>query len=1355
MDINMIDYKPGCTYLFTLKDKSLYAMFFYYNEFEKRAYVIKTNETMQPNGEVFSFDKDEFVSAVPATTVRDDSEISLGIDIYGIILFLKYDGGYIGPVYVEKGFGDQPRGNIRFERDLIGMEAFDYQCIHIVKCSVTLDAGGYMHATSIEIVQKIHRGDYQCVSVDPFTGRVTSKLYNEVPPICNGETIFIESASNKQQGLFEVVNIKNNKIITISDGTTINIFQQPITRFGKMSYNSETSGVLNDKYAVDLSIMTPKVKNIFVTAKKTLVIAYTMNGKVITKIDRVNDYIADIPWIPGTVETTYMGVDRYIDFHCDDGFARHYMNVETDGYICNLFKRNELNGKSVWVRCVSCRDLNNNPTTFVVEVRAADEPQLLVEYDEIHNKCVAARNLKKFAMAKPYEAKRFAGEQHDMTFLPNETGTVLLGYIADEVIDSGEGYEDGIAENNEDSFEGTDAILNSDLWKILSYRVTQGVPIQSFSQIYNAQEDKVNNLARCIAYIEEHPEATRRVLRFSKNFNGEIDRTTTSNLWYLFMLLYIKITKEKDFDTYELACIALTLNLYRDDEPTSCYKTLFHLLLPVFVEKTDISQVYKEIEDKTKEGSNILSNILKKQILNKNELLCHLIPIDGKSIGILKQCTEDYSALESVIADWYKNSELNISDITVDSNAWLILSALHTEYIRQKDVFSRKLKQVEHILSNEGSSLLDSLSEVFTQMIGQVDRNRIQRISNICHNVINASKTRINIQIETLQKCWNDFVQFKNEIITHPSWEVTWLWGLGVISDLEDELNKSLNALFSNDLYKPVFYCEAGDPTLAPDTSTITLLLYNSKENPDCQTAIKTSLSVDIPGVDVGMITPSSFDLKAGKENYRYVQIELGNVSPESMGNSFLLYWTVDFDYCNGFDMRPLIVHEQFDASKTPIEFQFSSSESLEKDITVINEYDVYKNIALKDGHMFFGRQKEKAEIYKHIFGTENSDTPYFLDSRTVILYGQKKCGKTSLVNQITNELRERSKEIQQAVILSFNSIRCQPGDLDFFENVLYLQILQNFARYVKKDADLNQLLLDNDIDITKFSGTKAESYDKTNARNDFERIVHTINEESSNHYHFVFVFDEFTRFCDLLDKRIEKNPEYIMIPRFIRDLADLGCTLIIIGHQNMYDFMERYKLFNSIGQFAKRINLSSLDDQASDALIREPMKRAWGIDPYDTPLGAKAIERLCECSGQNPYFLMRLCSRVFEYYRNNLQKIRLHSKDIERVIKEEVNELSLIEFDSMLLEDGDDGLVTYENLPTYKFLETVALRCIADDSHNCSCYTKCDSLSDEMNGITMNALEKRNILKVQEGRMWIQIGLFVDYIRSRYGYER
>lgn len=268
---------------------------------------------------------------------------------------------------------------------------------------------------------------------------------------------------------------------------------------------------------------------------------------------------------------------------------------------------------------------------------------------------------------------------------------------------------------------------------------------------------------------------------------------------------------------------------------------------------------------------------------------------------------------------------------------------------------------------------------------------------------------------------------------------------------------------------------------------------------------------------------------------------------------------------------------------------------------------------------MFKGRQTERKEIWNYLV-KENRITKGHL----VILYGQMRCGKSSLAAAIAHDMKQ-SDEIKEHTV--FVQLSAQNLSYKEIKKSVCGDILGEIKRTLRRAKK-----------ATKEELGKLSDVAENGSWDQFKECVKEFYATCPEHSILVFI-DEFTKVMvqALAECEMKSDQEKEAFVRdylgFISELASQGITVVYVGHANMRKGLRDLKLTNDVEEKSKWMPLFAFIKDDADELIECIKWKRSGIR-RENPYEERAQAYLRFLSGGSPYVLMNLCDRMFRAYQ-------------------------------------------------------------------------------------------------------------------------
>jgi len=379
------------------------------------------------------------------------------------------------------------------------------------------------------------------------------------------------------------------------------------------------------------------------------------------------------------------------------------------------------------------------------------------------------------------------------------------------------------------------------------------------------------------------------------------------------------------------------------------------------------------------------------------------------------------------------------------------------------------------------------------------------------------------------------------------------------------------------------------------------------------------------------------------------------------------------------------------------------------------------------ESKMFFGREEFISNIVKSII-----ESP----SKQVIIYGQKRCGKSSVLLHLKKRLLDTGK-----TFCIFFSL----GDIiqNLSESAFYHKILSSIKDELES-LEFNGLNVPN-FNVPNISDFKSEDAENplntfTNYMVKFKRACKsTSGWEDKN---LVVMIDEFT----YLYTEIKKGSISSSIMKQWKAVTQnerAQFSVVLVGQDVVPSFKKEDYARNAFGVI-QDIRLTYLQELPARDLIEKPILD----ENCTTRYIGNAVNRIIEYTSRNPYYIQIFCARLVDYMNSN-KSITVTEADVNDVAK------SFVVGDQALEEDKFDNLIRAgetEDLQEYPESEIIkVLREIAVGSKNigyCS-RNSIDILEDKEreNDILKHLVDREVLEKKGDNNYKIQVKLFQEWL--------
>lgn len=288
-----------------------------------------------------------------------------------------------------------------------------------------------------------------------------------------------------------------------------------------------------------------------------------------------------------------------------------------------------------------------------------------------------------------------------------------------------------------------------------------------------------------------------------------------------------------------------------------------------------------------------------------------------------------------------------------------------------------------------------------------------------------------------------------------------------------------------------------------------------------------------------------------------------------------------------------------------------------------------YPGTPIQNQNMFYGREAE-LELLQEDFVYSSANT-------VVVLYGQRRSGKTSLLYKL----------LQTPILDPHIPVRIdmQHETLDF----TVARFLRNIAYYISRELKRRDIHL-------QLPDRNAFDEDATFTLDTFLDAV----EMSLQDRKLVILIDEF----EVLEEQVNRGELDRNIFVYLRSLMQdrRGIHFLLAGTHTIKELTAEY--WSVFFNIAKHRHIYNLSQEAAHQLIIQPLENQLEFDPF-------AIEKIRRLSGDQPYLIQLFCHTLVQHC-NTYQKNYVTINDIN-IVQESVMETGNIYFNWIWDQSGPE----------------------------------------------------------------------------------
>jgi tetratricopeptide (TPR) repeat protein len=366
------------------------------------------------------------------------------------------------------------------------------------------------------------------------------------------------------------------------------------------------------------------------------------------------------------------------------------------------------------------------------------------------------------------------------------------------------------------------------------------------------------------------------------------------------------------------------------------------------------------------------------------------------------------------------------------------------------------------------------------------------------------------------------------------------------------------------------------------------------------------------------------------------------------------------------------------------------------------------------DAEMFVGRDELLSRLEYALFSG--------FGSKSIVIFGQKRAGKSSLLEHLKRRLYLR----ENVIPIGFSLQDVAPD----------LTVPALLHRILQETADVLEELRFSGQDVPEFLAPDVNELESYSTIRFHERmsLLMKLMKRSMPSFRLVLLVDEFTDiFKQIRNDRIPS--EFMKAWKAI--IEKKYFSSVLVGQDIMPTFQAEFP--NEFG-VTEDVRVSYLDEVAAANLVQKPIgeKRFAGT----------AVRRLLELTAGSPYYTMMFCARLVDYM-NSTRSVIVTEADILSVEENMLRgdrRLTQKNFDNLL--SAGDGAIDSGIDPDDTFAVCSA---IAHKSNRgwCSREVVPGFEASALDGL-LEDLEKRDVVERKGTAYRLRVGLFRDWLKSQ-----
>jgi len=395
----------------------------------------------------------------------------------------------------------------------------------------------------------------------------------------------------------------------------------------------------------------------------------------------------------------------------------------------------------------------------------------------------------------------------------------------------------------------------------------------------------------------------------------------------------------------------------------------------------------------------------------------------------------------------------------------------------------------------------------------------------------------------------------------------------------------------------------------------------------------------------------------------------------------------------------------------------------------IANPYEAYaEGGVVNDPMMFFGREDLIDSVTKVITDARGH-------SKSIVVFGQKRAGKSSILYHIKRHLTS-SNNLLVLDIGNIGSLIDEQSSTPFTYQILWA-ILQELSYAIEDRVSKDgyppiEIVPPGNLDFYAHPSPLSLFRDTFKQ---FGRIAQRT--ELWRDIHVVLLIDEFSY---IYEQIVKGNIPEVFMKNWKALLQEGFFSVVLAGQDVMPKFKQRFP--NEFGTTQDE-RVSYLRRQDAIRLIDEPTK--IGGRQGESRFRERAIDQIVDLTAGSPFYIQIICHRLVRYM-NEKRASLVTEADVLKVKSDlirGVNALSLDKFDN-LISSGDTSEDAIPNSDTLAVLKAIALNSQGGSCNRNSIACETSSAVDSV----LEDLVNRDVVEQEQGKYFrIRVGLFRDWL--------